>query len=237
MKTPRTSRSGVALIEVLMAILFIGVFLLALLQIRNQSIRQFLITGDQYTASWLAEMKMNELISEDLPDPMNDQELPWDTGWIEGDFADFDERVNSLNASVYKDWTDRATFARFTYRYRKELIFVGPEFIGTKDELEVWEPPLDAEGNAPELDAEGNPIGVDDPREQPTARLIRITLQVDIPQLGDASRDEAEEEAIDPRTGTRARKQSRVIHLVTYVDPDILYEAEPATEESTEEPR
>lgn len=228
----RANLRGVALVEVLMAILFVGIFLLALLQVRNQALRQFLITGDQYTASWLAEMKMNELMSEDLPNPNSDTDTPWDTGWVEGDFADFDERVNALNSGVYRDWVDRSTFARFTFRYRKELIFVGAEFIGTREELENWEPPLDAEGKAPELDAEGNPIGVDDPRKMPTARLIRITLQVDVPQLTKV--DAEDEEEVDRRTGTRPRQQTKVIHLVTYIDPDILFEAEAKAEEAAE---
>ena len=122
------NRRGFALIEVLVAVLFIGVFMLALLQVRNQALYQFLQSGDQHTGAWLAEMKMAEIVSEDLPDPADE-----DTWFLEdsGDFAEFDERNNEINAEVNEDWGNRTHFADFEWSYTKELIFVGPTEVIT----------------------------------------------------------------------------------------------------------
>ena len=62
-------RRGFALLEVMIAVLIMGFALMFLLQIRNQTISSFAESGDQHTAAWLAELKMNEIMSQDLPDP------------------------------------------------------------------------------------------------------------------------------------------------------------------------
>ncbi|MCA8913315.1 MAG: hypothetical protein KDB82_16575 [Planctomycetes bacterium] len=207
------NRRGFALIEVLVAVLFIGVFMLALLQVRNQALYQFLQSGDQHTGAWLAEMKMAEIVSEDLPDPADE-----DTWFLEdsGDFAEFDERNNEINAEVNEDWGNRTHFADFEWSYTKELIFVGPDFIGNKEDLDNWEQPLDDNGDPTE---EG------DPREQPAARLIRVTLTITLPPPKVGTRDE---------NGDLVTGERKTIKVVTYVDPAVVFDAQPDEEAATE---
>ena len=203
----RIQRKGFALIEVMVAVLFIGIFLLALLQVRNQTLHQFIRSGDQHSGAWLAEMKMAEVVSQNLPDPEEE-----DT-WVitdNGDFAEYDERVNEVNASVNEDWVERTHFAEFEWEVTKELIFVGPNFIGNEEDLELWEAPVDENGD---------PLDEDDPREQAAARLVRITLIVYLPENPAAQQDEDEDGEFVPQGRDS-------IKLVTYVDPNILYNAE-----------
>lgn len=207
---------GFAMIEALVAVLIIGIALLALLQVRNQTLLRFVESGDAHTGAWLAEMKMNELISQDLPDP-EDEET-----WISngsGDFGDYDTRANAINASVNEGWVERATFAKFEYEWTKELVLVGNEFIGSREQLEAWEAPLDENGD---------PEQVDDPRDKPLARVVRVTLKVKTPlrRGRDAEGGEESDEAYEKR---------REIKLVTYVDPAVVFNAaEEDTEETTE---
>jgi hypothetical protein len=203
-------RKGFALIEVLVAVLFIAIFMLVLLQIRNQALHQFVISGDQHTGAWLAEMKMSELISQDLPDEADDSTWVTSGG---GDFGDFDDRVNDINRDINEDWIERSHFAKFEYEWTKELLFIGPNFIGNKEDLDLWEQPLD--------ETTGEPVaGEEDPMEQPAARIVRITLTVYLPEL--RARPGDEEEATQERPS---------IKLVTYVDPAIVFDAEANTEE------
>ncbi|MCC7510594.1 MAG: prepilin-type N-terminal cleavage/methylation domain-containing protein [Planctomycetes bacterium] len=207
----RTGKSGFALIEVLIAVVIIGVALLALLQVRNQSIHQFLTIGDQHTASWLAELKMNELVSQDLPDPQDEE--TWED-FDSGNFAYLDKRANELNAAYNRDWVWRDEFAKFEFEWKKEVIFIGREFIGNQWDLEGWEPAVDEYGEA---------IDQEDPHENPAVRVVRVTLTVYLPE--DSSRPAAE------GTSTSERKVQMVngrpaIQLVTYVDPSVLFAAE-----------
>lgn len=205
-----TRRKGFALIEVLVAVFFVGVFMLTLLQVRNQALHQFIQSDDQFTGAWLAEMKMAELVAQQLPDPEDE-----DTWILEdyGDFGYFDTRTNEINRTVNEDWVDRNTFVKFEYSWTKEMIFIGSDFIGTAEDLDLWEPPLDPYGDV-------DPLATD-PREEPAARVVRITLTVYLPER--RQRD-AEGEATDRKS----------IRLVTYVDPSILFEAEPNTEDVPE---
>jgi hypothetical protein len=208
-------RKGFALIEVLVAVLFIAIFMLVLLQVRNQTIRQFIISGDQHTGAWLAEMKMAELLSQDLPDPEDD------TTWVLSDYGDFgymDDRLNSVNADVHENWEDRVVCGKFEYEWTKELLFIGPDFIGNKEDLDLWEQPLDETGE---------PIpGETDPMEKPAARVVRVTLIVYLPeQRFNAGSAEAE-----AATGERP-----TLKLVTYVDPATLFNAEANAEEAPPE--
>ena len=151
MRTRRTGpRSGFALIEVLVAVLFLAIFLLALLQVRNQALHQFLLSGDQHTGAWLAEMKMAEVVSERLPDP--EDEDTWESS-ESGDFAYLDDRNNDINRSVNEEWSDRTKFAKFEWSVTKELVFIGPGFIGSREDLDAWEQPLDENGE-PTTDAD-----------------------------------------------------------------------------------
>lgn len=215
----RTPRKGFALVEVLVAVMFMGIFLLALLQVRNQTLHRFIISGDQHSGAWLAEMKMAEVISQNLPDP-EDEET-----WVlfeSGDFSEYDERTNDLNGPINPDWVERNHFSKFEWEVTKELIFIGPNFIGNDEDLELWEEPLDENGD---------PLGEDDPREQAAARVVRITLIVYLPEPPNAWA--AADDSSEPRPQGRPS-----IKLVTYVDPYILYNAEvedpaaPAPEEN-----
>ncbi|MCA8916307.1 MAG: hypothetical protein KDB90_12935 [Planctomycetes bacterium] len=209
MRTRRTGpRSGFALIEVLVAVLFLAIFLLALLQVRNQALHQFLLSGDQHTGAWLAEMKMAEVVSERLPDP--EDEDTWESS-ESGDFAYLDDRNNDINRSVNEEWSDRTKFAKFEWSVTKELVFIGPGFIGSREDLDAWEQPLDENGE-PTTDA--------DPRTKPAARIVRITLIVTLPETKQSQDPEAE------------LSERPTIKLVTYVDPSILFSAEPSTEEA-----
>ena len=202
----RIQRKSFALIEVMVAVLFIGIFLLALLQVRNQALHQFLKSGDQHSGAWLAELKMAEVISQQLPDPENE-----DT-WVmfdSGNFAEFDERTNDVNAQVNEDWVDRNHFARFEWEVTKELIFVGPNFIGNDEDLEYWEEPVDEYGD---------PLDEDDPREQPAARLVRITLIVYLPELPG--------QQVEDEYGDMRPQERQSIKLVTYVDPAVVFNAD-----------
>jgi hypothetical protein len=194
-------RKGFALLEVLIAVLFLGLFLLALLQVRNQTLHHFIRSGDQHTGAWLAEMKMAEVLSQNLPDP-EDAET-WSL-FERGDFAEFDQRMNELNYRVNEDWEERRHFANFEWEVTKELIFIGPNFIGTDEDLEFWEQPLDNYGD---------PLNEPDPNQQPAARVVRVTLYVYLP----------EEKFADPEAGRRERQS---IKLVTYVDPSVLFDAD-----------
>lgn len=207
MKRPRTS--GFALIEVLVATLVMAVALITLLQVQSQTEVAFLTAGDKHTGAWLAELKMNELISEYLPNP--EDEETWElTGG--GDFSELDYRLNALNLSVNPDWEERYTFQEFEYEWRKELIFVGADFIGNQFDLDAWEEPLDERGQVLST--------VEDPREKPAARVVRVTLTVFLPdrvQARQASRDD------EAAMGNRGQQ---TIKLVTYVDPAIVFDAE-----------
>lgn len=194
---------GFALVEALAAALIMSVVLLTLLEIRNNSIRWFTLSGDQYTAAWLAEMKMNELMSQRLPDSAKEDTFSFGDS---GNFAELDERVNSLNRSVNEGWKDREYFAKFEFEWTKELIFVGKDFTGLQTDLENWEP---------ELDDYGTPT-TDDPRSKPMARVVRITLEVKRP-LARGVTKEGEEEADE------TWEKRRTIKLVTYVDPATLF--------------
>src|SRR5690606_30380563 len=111
-----------------------GIFLLALLQVRNQTLHQFLISGDQHSGAWLAEMKMAAQISQKLPDPEDeDTWLLFDSG----DFAYLDDRSNDINRSINEEWYDRTSFSKFEWEVTKELIFIGPDFIGNKEDLDA----------------------------------------------------------------------------------------------------
>ena len=199
------SHSGFALIEVLVAVLFLAIFLLALLQVRNQALHQFLLSGDQHTGAWLAEMKMAEVVSEKLPDP--EDEDTWSL-FESGDFAYLDDRNNEINRSINEEWSDRTSFSKFEWQVTKELVFVGPEFIGNRDDLDAWEQPLDDNGE---------PTSEADPRTKPAARIVRITLIVTLPE---SKRSQQSEDSTSERP---------TVKLVTYVDPSILFDAEPAT--------
>ncbi|MCB9931908.1 MAG: hypothetical protein H6841_00640 [Planctomycetes bacterium] len=211
-RRPR-NRGGFALVEVLVAVLFMGVFMLALLQVRNQTLHQFLRSGDQHTGAWLAELKMAELISQNLPDP--EDEESWQI-FESGDFAEFDDRLNEINANVNEGWTDRAAFSKFEWECTKELVFVGPSFIGSREDLDLWEQPLDENGE---------PTTDKDPREQAAARVVRVTLTVYLP-----------EPKLSGLEDEQAPQGRPVIKLVTYVDPSILFEAEPAADDPTAQP-
>jgi hypothetical protein len=206
------NRRGFALIEVLVAVLFIAIFMLVLLQIRNQALHQFIVSGDQHTGAWLAEMKMAELVSQDLPDPADD--ATWMTSGG-GDFGDFDARVNDVNREINGEgWIERSHFIKFEYEWTKELLFIGPNFIGNKEDLDLWEQPLD--------ETTGEPVvGEEDPMEQPAARIVRITLTVYLPEL--RAKPDAEDEG--------ATQERPSIKLVTYVDPAIVFDAEANSEE------
>jgi hypothetical protein len=207
MTVPRHNRAGFALIEVLVAVLFMGVFMLALLQVRNQTLHQFLRSDDQHTGAWLAELKMAELVSQNLPDPEDEE------SWVlyeNGDFAEFDDRLNRINERVNEGWSERTHFSKFEWECTKELIFIGPEFIGTREELDAWEEPIDESGE---------PTGETNPSEKAAARVVRITLTVFLPEPRPSG--VADEEAPQGRP---------TIKLVTYVDPAILFQAEPAEE-------
>lgn len=204
---------GFTLIEALLAVVIIGIAMLALLQIRNQTILRFNESGDQYTAAWLAEMKMAELMSEDLPDPEDEETWIMDGS---GDFGDYDERLNELNRGVNPEWTDRRTFSLFEYEWTKELIFVGSTMTGTDEDFLEWEAPLDENGEVDETD---------DPNEKPAARVVRITLTIRLPMRRQT--DEEGEAETDDQLDRR-----RTVKLVTYVDPGLLYT--PDEEDTTE---
>lgn len=203
-------RRGFALIESLIAVVIIGVALLMLLQVRNQAMQQFIELGDQYTGSWLAELKMAELISENLPDPEEDAEDTWFLSGS-GDFSEFNARLNDLNYGRNEYWVERDTFSRFEFSWTKELIFVGREFIGTREELDAWEQPEDERGDLMP--------GIVDPRTKPAARLVRVILKVYLPLPRTTSEEGEEESDLD-------LERRRTITLVTYVDPATLNTAE-----------
>jgi type II secretory pathway pseudopilin PulG len=207
--TRTDNQQGIALIEVVVAVLLFAVAVVTLLGIQVQLIRGFNLAGDSHTAAWLAELKMEELLSQNLPDP-NDEET-WElTGG--GDFSEFDAWSNSVHESIREDWQWRSSFANFEYRYRKELVFVGPEFIGSRYELEGWEDPTDRYSSD---------IPVNNPLEQPAARIVRVTLIVYLPE-GYAPRG-------DQTGGDQSRYQMidgrPAIRMVTYVDPGVLMDA------------
>lgn len=213
----RQHRAAFALIEVLVAVLFIGVFMLALLQVRNQALHSFITSSDQHTGAWLAELKMAELVSQDLPDPSDTENVE---GWGysgSGDFAYLDDRVNDINDRINEEWVTRETFSKFEYEWTKELIFIGPDFIGDQYEIENWEPPIDDYGE--ELEE-------DDPLEKPAARVVRVTLVVKLPMHGREA--ETYEEEVQQR-------DRRTIKLVTYVDPAALYQPSHEASEAADE--
>jgi len=217
------TRRGLALLEALVAVLIIGVVLVALIQIRNLAIRNFLTSSDQYTASWLAELLMEELLSQDFPDP--EDEATWVLSG-EGDFGHVDEKVNAANAVADPDWTDRRTFSTFTYRWTKELLFVGSEFTGDRDALEEWEAPQDANGEEADVDS---------PLEKPAVRIVRVVAEVFLPErrgqnVEPVSREErGTREAEGPGGGAAAKS----IKLVTYFDPREVLESTSKEEDTT----
>lgn len=207
----RNSRHrGFALLEALVAIAIIGVTLLLLLQIRNNAVRQYLELGDQHTASWLAEMLMAELISEDLPDPSDEGEDTWYKSG-NGDFSRFNDRLNQLNFGRNENWVERETFSKFEFEWTKELIFVGKDFIGNREDMDAWEQPEDERGDAI--------IEIKDPHSTPAVRLVRVTLRVFLP-VKRVLNSEGEHES------DAELEKRRSISLVTYVDPNILHKAE-----------
>ena len=203
---PLTSKQGFALLEVMVAVLIMGIALLFLLQVRNQTISAYNDSGDARTAAWLAELKMNEILSERLPNPEDE-----DTYIIEdsGNFGSYDARVNDFNRRSSESWVDKNYLARFEYKWTKELIFVGQQFTGNKDDLDNWEQPLDASGE---------PTDEKDPRTQPAARIVRVTLEVTMPLA--VQRDA--EGGLESETALQKR---RSIKLVTYLDPSTLKKA------------
>ncbi len=212
----REARSGFALLEVMIAILIMGLALLFLLQVRNQTITAFTDSGDQHTAAWLAEMKMNELLCQRLPDP-EDPDTFFDED--SGDFRELDGRLHDFNRRVNPKWVERDYLGKFTYHWTKELIFIGSEFTGNKEDLDNWEQPVDANGE---------PTDEKDPRTQPAARVVRVTLEVMLPLArGNDSEGSAESD-------TQFEKR-KTIKLVTYIDPATLrkVEEEPAAETTT----
>ncbi len=184
----------------MVAVLIMGIALLFLLQVRNQTISAYNDSGDSRTAAWLAELKMNEILSERLPDPEDE-----DTFIIEdsGDFGSYDARVNDFNRRASESWGDKSYLSRFEYKWTKELIFVGQTFTGNKDDLDNWEQPLD--------DA-GEPTDEKDPRTQPAARVVRVTLEVTMPLA-------VQRDAEGGLESESALQKRRSIKLVTYLDP------------------
>ncbi|MBX3475204.1 MAG: prepilin-type N-terminal cleavage/methylation domain-containing protein [Planctomycetes bacterium] len=203
----RHRRRAFALIEAVVAVLIVGVVLLALLQVRNQAMQQYLMMSDQRTGAWLAEMMMAELISEALPDPQD--EATWSTSGS-GDFSDLNNRLNDINLRGNASWTDRATFTKFEYEWTKELVFIGTDFIGSKAELDAWEAPVNDRGE---------PTGEKSPLDEPLARVVRVTLTLFIPAQRQRN---AEGEEVDDQQ----HEKNRTIRLVTYVDPNTLHAAE-----------
>jgi prepilin-type N-terminal cleavage/methylation domain-containing protein len=205
----RRRRSGFSLVEVLIAVVLIGLSLVPLLMARAGYFHKFVQSSDQFSASWLAAKKMQELLSENLPDPEDD--ATWElNGW--GDFGYMDNVLNDYNRNYNEDWVDRANFGRFEYEWSKALIFVGREFIGSALDLEEWEEPLDESGF---------PIpATEDPREQPAARVVRVVLTVFLP-LGN-NEDPASYAERNPKTQMINGRPA--IQLVTYVDPSILFD-------------
>jgi len=201
------SRRGFALIEAVIAVFIVGVVLLVLLQVRNQAMQQYLMTSDQRTGAWLAEMKMAELISQALPDP--EDEATWDTSGS-GDFGDLNTRMNDINLRGNAEWSDRSTFSKFEYEWTKEMVFIGKDFIGSQLDLEAWEQPVDENGD-PEI--------AQDPNAGPLARVVRVTLIVKVPS---ARQRNAEGEEVSDEE----HEKGRTIKLVTYVDPATLHAAE-----------
>ncbi|MHC4839401.1 MAG: type IV pilus modification PilV family protein [Planctomycetota bacterium] len=200
----RQQRRGFMLLEVLVASMIIAIALVALLQIQMQSMNQFLESSHKSTGVWLANMKMAELMAENLPDPSEP-----DT-YESSDFGDFeylDERYNTLNSDLNEDWTDRSIYAQFKYEWTKELIFIGTDFIGNQESIETWEPTQET------LDAGDAAVEDEDPANNPAARVVRITLKVF---------HEDNKGKVDPIT-----------ELVTYVDPKMLYEAAEEEEDPT----
>lgn len=211
----RHHRSAFALIEVLVAVVFISVFVFALMQSFNQALLEFMESSDQHSGAWLAELKMAELVSQELPDPTDEERAD---SWIltgRGDFAYMDGRLNEINQLANEEWAERNYFADFTYEWSKELIFVGPEFIGTDEDLYNYEQPVD-EYNQP-LPNET------DPRTELAARLVRVTLIVRLPDRNREAETYEEEQRLSDET---------TIKLVTYVDPSSLYSIREEAEEA-----
>ena len=100
----------------MIAILIMGLALLFLLQVRNQTITAFTDSGDQHTAAWLAEMKMNELLCQRLPDP-EDPDTFFDED--SGDFRELDGRLHDFNRLVNPTWVERDYLGKFTYHWTK----------------------------------------------------------------------------------------------------------------------
>lgn len=209
-----TAIRGVALVEVLVATAIMSVTLITLLQIQTQTEAKFIAAGDKHTGAWLAELKMNELLSEYLPNP--EDEETWElTGG--GDFSELDYRQNAINLTVNPNWEERYYFELFEYEWRKELVFIGADFIGSQFDLDAWEQPLDERGQPLET--------LDDPREKAMARVVRVTLTVYLPRRAQAAASEGE--------GAGAgRGDQQTIRLVTYIDPAIVFDAEPNAEEA-----
>ncbi|MEE9311438.1 MAG: hypothetical protein V3V10_03390 [Planctomycetota bacterium] len=192
----RKKHRAFMLLEVLVATMLIGVILLYLLQIRNQTLVQFLHSSHDNTGVWLAEMKMAELMAEDLPDPSEPD--TFETG-DSGDFEYMDERYNDVNSEINENWKERDIYIQYKFEWTKELIFIGSDFIGTQENLDNWEPSEEASDSGEEAVAD------EDPNNKPAARVVRITLKV---------YHEDTKGKVDPITT-----------LVTYVDPAMLYEA------------
>jgi len=204
----RTSRRGFTLIEVMVAILILSLVMVGLIMVRANAVYSFIQSSDQFSAAWLAELKMQELMSQRLPDP--EDEGTWeDEGW--GDFAHYDHISNEFNLMYNPDWVDRDHFARFEYRWRKEMVFIGTDFIGSQYDLENWEAPVNEFGE---------PMEQDDPRQKPAARVVRITLTVYIPF--DETEDVFAYSQRNPNTQIIDGRPA--LRLVTYVDPTVLFD-------------
>lgn len=206
-RTGNRRRRGFALIEAVVAVLIVRAVLLVLLQIRNQAMQQYLMTADQRTGAWLAEMKMAELISQALPDPADEE--TWNSSG-NGDFSDLNARMNDISLRGDAAWTERNTFTKYEYEWTKELVFIGKDFIGSREELDAWEQPTDENGD---------PTTEQNPNNGPLARVVRVTLKVFIPSARqrNAEGDEVSDEQ---------HNKNRTIKLVTYVDPNTLHAAE-----------
>ncbi|MCF6228467.1 MAG: hypothetical protein L3J82_07405 [Planctomycetes bacterium] len=196
MRVSRQKHRAFMLLEVLVATMLIGVALLYLLQVQNQTLVQFMESKHDNTGVWLAEMKMAELMAEDLPDPSEPGTFETSDS---GDFEFMDDRYNEVNSEINDNWKDREIYYQYKYEWSKELIFIGSDFIGAQEDLDNWEPSEDASNSGEDA------IADEDPNSKPAARVVRITLKV---------YHEDNKGKVDPITT-----------LVTYVDPAMLYEA------------
>lgn len=209
-KQRKRTKGGFLLIEVLIAVVILGIVLLSLLQVRNTSFNKFINSNDRHTGAWLADMKMSELMAENLPDPSDAATFELSGS---GDFGYLDDRYNDANSEINDNWEDRENFQKFTFEWTKELIFIGQDFIGSQDDLAEWEPSESAVSGGDEA------IEDEDPNNKPAARVVRITLRIIMPD-----RSKKSDESGPP---------DNIIELITYVDPKMLFEAAEEDEDAS----